>query len=563
MSEKYKIFVEQEGINHVKVLKSEGNGFVNFWNFPLKGDDEPIIFKEFYTDSRFAIINWDGWIRLFDANIQTTLVDHKLNGKINSRAVFSLDKSKLYVTYTDDSSNHHLAILNLNNYEIDTLTLPNIHQKLMEIRKDGCLLFYKHDWETIEDKKVFKHFYSVLNLDDLKINQFELAFAPQFSFGEFKPVIDIENNRAILPVYDDVPHKTNASGEIVFEYRIALFDLDTFDITHVLSVRDFPKNQLGYYESDGEEMAELFLGTDRNKEYTNIQRDFFENLTSIKVVKDGMWLCWRGGIIRKIDSDFNLSPLLVTDSLPNNTIKGMFKHAYFDSHLYHIDDTTIVLAAAKDLYKTSIPTFDTANIVTPIPLPLERTSLDELYNLTYSKENLKEIKLRDSIQITVTDLSTEAGIIDALTQLETIVTDLKAAGIGHTLLLIFNDTKETTLQEPEFFAKAAAIAPERIQAILEKAMAHNSIRFIYRNEEESVLCHAVAELAKNGAAYVDTIIKYLNAIDEPDYDEFVRENIIQYLEKTYSVEVMKKKTKAFSPELGEWYELYREEYDED
>lgn len=559
--EKYKILIEQEGVNHVKVFKAAGNSFVNDWNFPLPGDDEPIIFKEFYTESRFAIINWDGWIRLFDASFQTTLVDHKLNGKSNSSAVFSLDKSMLYVAYTDDSRNHHLAILNLHNYEIVTLALPDVYKNSMEIRKDGCLLFYKHDWERIEDKKVFKHFYSVLDLEAQKLNQFELAFAPQFSFGEFKPVIDIENNRAIMPLYDDVPHKKNASGEIVFEYRIAFFDLDTFDITHALSVRDFPKNQLGYYENDGEEMTELFLGANRDKDYREMQREFFENLNTIKIVEDGMWLCWRGGILRKIDSDFNLSPLLVTDTRPNNSAKGLFQHTNFHSHLYHIDDTTIVLAEHRDLCKSPMPEINVIDIETPIALNFEETSLDELYNLTYSKENLKEIELRDSIQINVTDLSTKAGIIDALTQIETIVSDLKAAGIGNTLILLFNDAKETTLQEPEFFAKAAAIAPELIHTILEKVMANNSIRFIYRNEEEAVLCHAVSELAKKGEAYLDTIIKYLSAIDEPDYNEYVRVNVIQSIEKIHSVDVIKKKTKAFSPELGEWYEYYREEAD--
>lgn len=559
--EKYKIILEQEGVNHVKVFKAEGNIYVNDWNFPLSGDDEPIILKEFYTETRFAIINWNGWIRLYDASIKTTLVDHKLNGKVNTSAVFSLDKSKLYVAYTDDSSNHHLAILNLQNYEIVTLALPDVYQKSMKIRKDGCLLFYKLDWERIENKKIFKHFYAVLDLEAQKLNQFELAFAPQFSFGEFKPVIDIENNRVIMPLYDDVPNKTNASEEVVFEYRIALFDLDTFDITHVLSVRDFPKNQLGYYENNSEEMAEIFLGTDRNDDYTDIQRDFFENLNTIKVVEDGMWLCWRGGILRKIDSDFNLSPLLVTDTRPKNSAKGLFQHTNFHSHLYHIDDTTIILAEHHDLCKSHMPEINAIDIKTPIALNFEETSLDELYNLTYSKENLKEIELRDSIQINVTDLSTKEGIVDALTQIETIVSDLKAAGIGNTLVLLFNDAKETTLQESEFFAQATAIAPEFIQRILEKVMAKNSIRFIYRNEEEAVLCHAVSELAKKGEAYLDTIIKYLNAIDEPDYNEFVRVNVIQSIEKTYSVDVIKKKTKAFSPELGEWYEYYREEAD--
>ena len=38
-TEKYKFFIEQEGVNHVKVFKASGNNYVNDWNFPLNGDD--------------------------------------------------------------------------------------------------------------------------------------------------------------------------------------------------------------------------------------------------------------------------------------------------------------------------------------------------------------------------------------------------------------------------------------------------------------------------------------------------------------------------------------------
>ena len=559
--EKYKVFTEQEGVNHVKVFKASGNNYVNNWNFSLKGDSEPIIYKGFYTESRFAIVNWDGWIRLYDASTKSTLLDHKLNGKIDSSAIFSLDKSKLYVAYKDDSYNNHLAILDVLTYEIETITLPDVYQKSINIRKDGCLLFYKHDWENIDNKKIHKHFYSVLNPETQKIDQFELAYAPQFSFGEFKPAIDIANNWVIMPLYDDISNKTNASGEIVFEYRIALFDLNTFDIAHVLSVRDFPENQLGYDESDGEEMAELFMGTDRDDDYAEMQQEFFENLNTIQVVDDGMWLCWRGGIVRKMNLHFALSPLLATASRPHNSIEGMFNHGYFHSHLYYADNTVLVLKEGNSFYKAAMPNLDIAAIETPIALQLEKTSRDEIYNLSYSQEDIKEIELRDFIQIKVTDLSAHESIMDALDQIEIVVADLPAAGIGQTLLFTFSDTKENTLNEPEFFAKAVSIAPERIQQILEKLMANNAIKYLYRNDEETALCHAVSELAKKGEAYLDTMIKYLGAIEDPDYNEFIRENVIQYLEQTYSVAVIKEKTKAFSPQLGEWYEYYREEYD--
>jgi hypothetical protein len=58
-TEKYKVFTETEGVNHVQVFKASGNNYINDWNFPLKGDDQPIIFKEFYTGVYFIVMEND------------------------------------------------------------------------------------------------------------------------------------------------------------------------------------------------------------------------------------------------------------------------------------------------------------------------------------------------------------------------------------------------------------------------------------------------------------------------------------------------------------------------
>jgi hypothetical protein len=68
--EKYKIIVEKKRVNYVKIYKSEGNGYVNDWNFPLKGNENSIFFKEFYIETKFAIVNWGGWVRVYDASNQ-------------------------------------------------------------------------------------------------------------------------------------------------------------------------------------------------------------------------------------------------------------------------------------------------------------------------------------------------------------------------------------------------------------------------------------------------------------------------------------------------------------
>jgi len=557
-SEKYNLIIEQEGVNHVKVFESSENEYVNIWNFPLKGDDEPIIFKEFYSETKFAIVNWDAWVRLYDASTKEILLDYKLNGNSNSSAVLSIDNSKLYVAFTQDSSQSYLAIFDLSTYELSIKELPDIYKNSIALRKDGSLLFYFHDWNRIDGIKIFKHFYTVLDINSMSFSKFELPFAPQFSYHEFKPVIDIENNRVIFPAYDDIVVKPLDKGEPLFEYKIVLIDLNTFEIQQILSVRDFQKNQLGCSEYDCDEMANQFLSEERSKNYINALREFHDDLNTIKVVSDGFWLCWRGGILRKVNSDFSMSPLLVTASMPNSTMKGMFTHTYFHSHLYHIDNSTIVFVEALDFYKTSMPSLETTDIETPIALELELTSLEELYKLSYSKEKEAEIKNRDKILIEVKDLTTKVGFIDALTQMEIMVSDLTALGIGTTLIFSIKDANGLTLDEPAFFAKAIEYEPELIKAVIEKLIQNNKIKYIYRNSEETVLCYAVFELAKKDDIYLTTILQYLNAIDL-DHDVFNLENVLPILEEKHSSKVLKQKMKNVSKALAEWYGFYTEE----
>lgn len=555
--EKFKIIVENDGVNHIKIFKKANKGFVNDWNFTIK-EDEPIVFKDFFSESKFVLVGSNGRVQAYDAITHKPLFGVDLNADLNAQAVFSLDKSKLYVAYKLDSNEGYLTVFDLHALTMQTLELSDIYNKTLDIRNDGTLLFYKHDWERINNVKTYKHFYSTLDLNTGTVEQYELPFAPQFSFGSFKPVVDIENNRAIMPVYDEVVHKTKENGDPLFEFRLFLLNLTTFETTHLFSVRDFPKDQLGYYEYECEEMAEQFLSPKRSDDYDDALRTFYENLNTIKVVKDGIWLCWRGGILRKVTFDFNLSPLLVTSTMPTSTLKGMFTHTHFHSNLYQIDDSLIVFEEGLVLYKTPMPNWKDNDIDTPIALQLDNTDFDDIYQLSYSKDQYVEIETRNQIKIQVADLSSKDSYMSALTQMEKIVSSLETQGIGSVLIFTVSDTQGSTLHEPEFFAQAVVYAPEQVKTIIEKFNQYKKAKYLYGNPEKTALCHAVFELAKTGGTYLTTVLRYLSIIDL-DHDVFNRENLLPYLEETYSLEELARKMEAVSEKLAEWYICYKEE----
>ncbi|WP_028980653.1 hypothetical protein [Sporocytophaga myxococcoides] len=174
------------------------------------------------------------------------------------------------------------------------------------------------------------------------------------------------------------------------------------------------------------------------------------------------------------------------------------------------------------------------------------------------KDFKQEIPKRNEIKIEVKDLSTKESILDALTQMEAAVSDWE--NFAKVLIFSVIDLKGKALEEPDFFAEAIKHedSQDKIQSIIEKFIQYPKVKYIYRNPEETALCYAVFELAKMGEDYLDTIFKYLAAIDM-DHDVFNIENLIPLLEEMYSQNVLLGKMKAISENLSEWYKYYLKE----
>lgn len=556
---KYKLLISREGVNQVKVFKHQANGlYANEWNFSLKGDDEPIVLSEFYNKNQFAIINWNGWIRLFDADKKELLLDYKLNGNIDAKAIFSIDKSKIYIAFRDKDYQAYLATFEIKTLKIDLHEIQNYKSNL-ELRSDGSLLFYKKDWERVNNQKRFEHGFTVYN-PIIKVSEYySLPYAPNSSFGEVKLFINTKKNIGIMPYYGNVDVKKSHNEKLLFDFKIMLFDLNTFK-HKLLSVRDFEQNQLDCNEYNCNDMASEFLNSSDEKNYKDAVIKFCDNLNSIEFVEDGFWLCWRGGILRKVYDDKILSPLLVTSEMSNSNMAGMFEFTHFHSYLYKIKDQQVFLFEHSDYYVFDVPKIVNQKSEALIPIQLDKITLEEIENLTYSNEKVKEILNLDKVLILVDDLLKDESLIHALQQIETKVTSLEDLGIGTKLVFQVEDKKGVVLTEEIFFEKVILLeeAPKKIQFIIEKFCQYPRAKYVYRNEEETALCHAVLELAKQGEDYLDIVIQYLTKIDL-DHDVFNIENVIPLLEEKYTRVFLSAKIKSISDDLLDWYEFYCKE----
>ncbi|WP_445456698.1 hypothetical protein [Flavobacterium sp. HNIBRBA15423] len=558
---KYKLLMHLDGVNQVKIFKHQTNGlYTNEWNFSLKGDDEPIVMSEFYNENQFAIINSDGWIRLFDADKKELLLDYKLNGDNDAKAIFSIDKSKIYIAFRDKDYQAYLATFEIKTLKVDLQEIQDYKSNL-EIRNDDSLLFYKIDWEYINKKEKYTHGFTVYNSITKESTYYDLPYAPSSSFGEVKPFISTQKNIGIMPYYGNVDVKKGNNEELLFDFKIMLFDLNTFKY-ELLSVRDFEQNQLDRYVNYCSELVSKFLNPNDEEDYNDAVIEFCDNLNSIEFVEDGFWLCWRSGVLRKVYDDKTLSPLLVTSEMSNANMAGMFEFTTFHAYIHKITDKKIFLSEHTDYYVFDLPEITNQKSEMLIPIYLKKIDLEEIDKLTYNKENDKEISNLGKIIIEVNDLSKEEDLINALQQIENKISNIEELGIGTKLVFHLEDKKGTVLNEKDFFEVVIGFeqAPEKVRSIIEKFCHYSKARYTYRNEEETALCYAVLELAKQGEKYLNIVIQYLSKIDL-DHDVFNIENLLPYLEQQYTRDFLKKNIKLISEDLLEWYEYYCEEFE--
>ena len=181
MSQTYKLIIDKEGVNHVKVFKAEGDGYTNHWNFPLTGDEDPIVFSEFYNETQFVVMNWNGWLRAYDAADKTLLFEIDFKGNIDVKAVLSLDKTKLYIAFRNESNHNCLVQLTLDAIKVETFELPDILGKSLQIRKDGNLLFYRTDSEHKQHKSI-PPFLFCIGCNKLRRNRIRIGLCSAICF---------------------------------------------------------------------------------------------------------------------------------------------------------------------------------------------------------------------------------------------------------------------------------------------------------------------------------------------------------------------------------------------
>lgn len=557
----YKIIIERDGINHVKIIKPiDADEFELVWAFSLEGDDEPIVLKTFFTDELCVIVNWDGWVRIVDISKQEICLSEKLGMDIDAKAALSPDKTELYVIGRNDEG-ALLATYSLKNFTRSTpLQLPvDSYNTYLNIRSDGNLLLYYNQEERTAEDEAYMHGFNVLDVKNMQITNHPLPH-PQCNWFDVKePVVIPKINRGFMPLWDKVTVKKNKEGKDVFEFKLLVFTLDTIEVIQKITVREFEQAQLAYYESDCNSMAETFKSDIWDEEYKEALTDFTQELNSIVFHSEEncIWLCWRGGIFRRMNlKDGSLSPILATESYPDSTLKGVFKFPTFHSEIAEVHEDYLLIKEHASYYRLSIEGLDLESDRQVLPVNLQTHET----NIISSEEAQLAKIIRSKILIEVSDLNSKKGFHEGLDQMILLMKNIDTVRKGETLAFAIKDKKGKIMFDDTFFKEAAKDTKtlDKIAALVQLFTTYPKAGKLYLSEEETALCYANLVLAEAGAEYLHINFQYLSVIDD-GHDVFNTEHLIPLLNEKYQgtpqMKIIYDKLAAISEWWIEGYEM--------
>ena len=541
MNKIYHIDIEKIGSNQVRISRDidEKTREVE-WIFNLDGDSEPIVLKEFYTPTKFLIMNWNGLLRAYDAEIKQKIFERDFNAPMDCFGQIARRGLKLYVSHEKDRQNN-LTVISLDDFtELSEHPLPKpINIEYFRERKDGKLLYYyRGENVAAEGDDKWFHGFQVVDPDTGESQNFPMQGPPTEDFDRKGPTLDLERNIGAMPNWDDVEFYIGGDGKPRFIAKIDLFDLVTFERIYTIPVREFKTEHLTTSESEDEKTAAILLSDERGESYDDARQTFVDNLNSICFAEseDFIWLCWRAAVVRKISLDgARMSPIIAGVKIPNNTIEGKpFEFRYTHTYLESIHNDGLLLREHSEKYWLSLNGVDLNSEDEIIPVELEGLPEDKQIKTILPEKFNQKIEEMGKIVVEIENLKKENSILNALDQMINLTQDIGSIRQGMDFAFLLRDRKGNTLDEEEFFKQAVRIrgAAEKIRQIIGNFVSYPDADSLYINEEATALCYAVYELAMSDPEYIDTALSYLAVMDF-EHDVFCREVLIPHLIEKY------------------------------
>ncbi len=499
------------------------------WQFVPDSKGEHISFCQFFTPSRFAVLDWGARLWLCDADKKEIYYEHDFMSDIaGAGAALSKDKNMLYVTSFRMGARLH--VFNVNDLELEkTLKIPyGAESERFWVDPQGRLLFYTCKGEYDDDD--WKHGMTRLDVDTEECAQFPMTAPPPSSFDQKLPTLDFDKNLGIRRYYDiDIQQGDNGP---LFVHKVAVFELDKFEDQAIIATREFETCHLGYQfagERDNEVAEALQKKDEDEDEYYRKLENFVNDLNSIYICRneDAFWVCFRGGVLRKIALDgSSRSALVALETVPNNTVEDPLMRKYFHTHLVKsaCTDDRIVFRGHDEAFVFEPAEYDISDEHALVTVPPVEFEFDKVEMTEEQKQEAADIGVNI---VQMEDLESEESISAALDDLILMFDDVGTLRNDWKLVLKFRDPARNELDEEEFFKRAVQVAdgPRRIEKILRKFMAYDGYEDLYYHEEMIAMAHALTALVLHDPQFVDLYVDYWRKLDT-EHDVYNQEFLL-------------------------------------
>ena len=535
---------EHVSTEHVSSEKINTERHTLVWEFDLN-DAREIKLLTLIDSQRFVVV--DDQCLIYDCDIATktcqqiTQSDDHLKGWH-----LDLEQQQLWLAIqpTADcfAEPPYLQALCLNSWqELVRYTLPRYGQSYGMVRRnDGCFLFYKHDYDSLEEGE---HGFYCVDSKTGETNYHPLASkpVPDTTYRGRNLVIDGQRQLAVIPAADEINVDVSADPALSprFATQIQLIDLTTFDIVWRKTVRWMTSAEIVCHQHHEQDLQAALLSLAKNPfsddEDEDAWEELIDRLNTITFCDDeeAIWLCWSGGVLRKISLDGeSMSPLYVMKEQDkpigdlNETLAySMFHTRMFDANsrclslaehtMFNIDLTQTSQSAGGEFHWLDYQVAPKIDVVKPTP---ELTSVPRGHHC-----------------IEVDDLQSEQGLEQAMAQVHSLLQDIHQTRKGNVLAFVFKDKREQLVDEASVFALAVAHPPaaELLAASINTFNQYPQAWDLRSDEETPALAHAVHALASGDSQYLPIIADYFNCIDGEHMADFAMDNTLPIIWSRY------------------------------
>jgi len=535
--------LQNQGWNRIQVLKPISDTRQELvWECELEGCDDWIILQAFFDPEGFVIADDRG--RVFVGDItqrECRQVVHEHS--MGCGAWLDRENREFWHALGEPAgavnASPTLVCRDLDSWrQLQAFELPEYNRNDTMVRRcDGCFVFYHHDYDSLEEGE---HGFYCLdpNTGETQYHSLPSKPVPDSSYLNKNMAVCGSRNLAAIPAADEVRVSSDKEGRPIFNYQIQLVDLNRFTILWCKTVRPMRTEEIVCFNHDHQELEEGLLRIASGQEEDGDDEHWLELVDRLNSIvfcddEDALWLCWSGGVLRRVSLDGeSLSPLYVMKSAGENpSLQDALSYRTFHTKLRGVRPGRLLLSYSR-YYE--------------IDLSIPREGAAPGYEwLIYRNAPSPEVVISDAlrqemaamgrIQIEVSDLKSEKGVIDALTRMELLLRDIGNTAKGNRLIFLFADAAGRQWSESECLFSAVNYE-EGAELAAECVRHFNAYKEAWRlrgRDDKPALADAVLALAGCRMSFLPLLADYFKVIDGEHCDVFHMKNTLPLIRRKY------------------------------